>query len=534
MFESKSKLKEIEKENFSHDASIFKVIPKETFSSKDFEIVKDTIRSGKAFSVRAAGTCMSGGSLTSEKVIHVMPVKDFKLENNIFNEKGKAGKEIGDEHIWVPSNLYTRDLLKELEKENKFFAPYTSSKNLCMLGGMIGNNSSGEKSLTYGPTSKNISELKIILNTKELLGETYHAREKEITLENGIEIYEYRFEKDIINLIKNNLEVINKNKPHTNKNAAGYNIWDIYSKEKNTFNLTPLFIGAQGTLGVVTEARIKLESILKYSNMLIIPLDHIHDLPKTVKECVKSGATSVECFDHETYELAKIHMGQDAKLASLANNKKIVVFAEFCSDDRLEINKKIKNLKEKLSFINVTGHLAEKLEESNAYWNIRRASFGLLKDFAPSGYKAIPIIEDTIVDLEHYDNYLKELLEILYKYDMRYTYAGHIGDGSIRLIPLIKKDQRNASENILNMADEVYKLVKKYKGSISCDHNDGLARTYALWMQYDEEIIHIFKEIKSVLDFNNILNPGKKIKHCDNYNNEKEAREYSLKHICLI
>lgn len=533
MFESKSKLKEIEKENFSHDASIFKVVPKETFSSDNFDSVKEVIKNGETFSIRAAGTCMSGGSLTSEKVIHVTPVKAFKLENNIFNEEGKVGEKREDTYIWVPSNLYTRDLLKELEKENKFFAPYTSSKNLCMLGGMIGNNSSGEKSLTYGPTSKNISELKIILNTKELLGKIYHAREKETILENGVEIYEYKFEKEIINLIKNNLDIIGKNKPDTNKNAAGYNIWNIYNKEKNTFNLTPLFIGAQGTLGAVTEARIKLEPILKYSNMLIIPLDHIHDLPKTVKECVKSGATSVECFDHETYELAKIHMGQDAKLANLANNKKIVVFAEFCSDDRLEINKKIKNLKEKLSFINITGHLAEKSEESNAYWNIRRASFGLLKDFAPSGYKAIPIIEDTIVSLEHYDNYLKELLEILYKYDMRYTYAGHIGDGSIRLIPLIKKDQQNASENILNMADEVYKLVKKYNGSISCDHNDGLARTYALEMQYDAEIIHIFKEIKSILDFNNILNPGKKITHSNNYNNKKEAREYSLKHIYL-
>ena len=361
----------------------------------------------------------------------------------------------------------------------------------------------------------------------------YHAKEKKIMESDGLERYDYKFEEEIVNIIKNNLEIINKNKPTTNKNAAGYNMWDVYDSEKNTFNLTPLFIGAQGTLGIVTEAKIKIKNILKFECMLIIPLSNIHELPSVVKEAVSGGATSVECFDHETYELAKIHMAQDSKLANYANNKKIVIFAEFCND-KISVNKnKINLLKNNLHKLGINSYLTENIEESQAYWNIRRASFKLLRDFAPKGYKAIPIIEDTIISLEHYDNYLKELLEILYKYDMRYTYAGHIGDGSIRLIPLIRKDQTGAKEDILNMADEVYTLVKKYNGSISCDHNDGLARTYALSMQYDEEILHIFKDIKSILDYNNILNPGKKITHCKNYNNNREAREYVLKNIYL-
>ncbi len=522
IFNSQKKQDFFLKEKYSTDASIFKVIPNEAFEYENFEPVIEIIKNKEIFSIRGAGTCMSGGSLTSNKVIHIKPVKDFILK-----------KENMSEYIWVNSNIYIKDLLVELKKNNKFFAPYTSSKDVCMLSGMIGNNSSGEKSLTYGPTSKNILELKIILNTKELSGEIYHAKEKLIQIENGKDVYDYKFEEEILSIIKNNLEIINKNKPNTNKNAAGYNIWDIYNPTKNTFNLTPLFIGAQGTLGVVTEAKIKINDILKSKDMLIIPLTHIHDLPKVVKEAVNSGATSVECFDHETYELAKIHMASDAKLTNYANNKKIVIFAEFCKDKISENKNNINLLKNNLYELNINSYMVENEEESEAYWNIRRASFKLLRDFAPKGYKAIPIIEDTIVSLEHYDNYLKELLEILYKYDMRYTYAGHIGDGSIRLIPLIKKDQPNAKENILNMADEVYKLVRKYNGSISCDHNDGLARTYALEKQYDTEIINIFKEIKSILDCNNILNPGKKITHSKNYNNEKEARVYALKHVSL-
>lgn len=514
-------------EKYSHDASIFKIIPREALEADDFENVIESIKNKESFSIRAAGTCMSGGSLSYEKIIHVKPVKDFRLskEENITLEEVES--------IWVNSNIYIKDLLVELEKENKFFAPYTSSKDVCMLSGMIGNNSSGEKSLSYGPTSKNILELKVILNTKELCGEVYHAKEKKIIESSNSEKYDYRFEEEIISIIKNNKEIINKNKPNTNKNAAGYNVWDVYNVEKNTFNLSPLFIGAQGTLGIVTEARIKINDILKFDDMLIIPLENIHDLPDVVKECVSSGATSVECFDHETYELSKIHMARDAKSANYANNKKIVIFAEFCND-KMSVNKnKINLLKNNLHELKINSYIAENKEEREAYWNIRRASFKLLKDFAPKAYKAIPIIEDTIVSLEHYDDYLKELLEILQKYDMRYTYTGHIGDGCIRLIPLIKKDQANAKENILNMADEVYALVKKYNGSISCDHNDGLARTYALSIQYDDEMLQIFKEIKSVLDYNNILNPGKKITHCKKYNDNREARIYALKNIDL-
>ncbi len=478
-------------DTYSTDASIFKIMPSGVAKIGSVEQVKYLIENKIKFSLRGAGTCMSGGSLTEEMLIDTLNL------DKIISQ---------DEHsITTQPGIMTRDLLTYLEKSGQIFAPYTSSKNLCSIGGMLGNNSSGEKSLMYGPTSKNVLELKILLADNNI----YHAREKEIGRENN-------FEKEILKLIIDNQEIIKNNKPNTHKNAAGYNIWDLLDFEKKTFNLTPLFIGAQGTLGFITEAKLKTIKIQKHNNMMVVPLEHIHDLPYVVQTMLNYKPTSVECFDNETYDLAKIHMAKDAEHAILCKNKKIIVFVEFCSDDVEENISKLKSLQSEMHAATINSYILENEEERNAYWNIRRASFGLLRDFAPSGYKAIPIIEDTIVSIEHYDNYLKELLEIIYKYDMRYTYAGHIGDGSIRLIPLVKigksQDENNMiKENILKMAEEVYALVQKYKGSISCDHNDGLARSYTLGTQYTPEILEIFKKIKNILDPDNIFNPGKKV-----------------------
>jgi FAD/FMN-containing dehydrogenase len=512
-------------EKCSTDASIFKVVPSGVVEVKSWTDVSDHIKLNRKFSVRAAGTCMSGGSLTEDLVLDILNMCEMGEVERVSDVSGVQGGGFAAA-LWCETGTMIRDLLSKLEKENLFFAPYTSSKNLCTLGGMLGNNSSGEKSLTYGPTSKNVTELKVILNMPELKGEIYHTKEKSLEDQNL-----YNFEKEILKILIENKDIIKNNKVNTHKNAAGYNVWDIIDFEKGTFNLTPLFIGSQGTLGVIAKAKIKTYNILNHAHMLVVPLEHIHDLPAVVSVCVESGSTSVECFDNETYALAMIHMRQDADLAILAKNKKIVIFAEFCNNDENVNMQKIKALQDILHTKNIKSYNIKTDEngkrESEAYWNIRRASFKLLKDFAPTGYKAIPIIEDTIVSLEHYDDYLKELLEIVYKYDMRYTYAGHIGDGSIRLIPLIKKDQPNAAENILNMADEVYALVKKYNGSISCDHNDGLARTYALNDFYKPEIIDIFTQIKNILDPEHILNPGKKVF------NKKESREKALRYIYL-
>jgi glycolate oxidase len=145
-----------------------------------------------------------------------------------------------------------------------------------------------------------------------------------------------------------------------------------------------------------------------------------------------------------------------------------------------------------------------------------------LKDHAHGTKKAAPFIEDTIINVAHYGEFLGALETILSDYDMTYTYAGHIGDGSIRLIPLVDLEAPNAAETIFELAKRVYDLVFAFDGSMSVDHNDGLIRTPFLPAMYGEEVCSLFERVKTILDPNNIFNPGKKV---------NGDLQYSMKHV---
>jgi len=502
--------KDINTEKYSTDASIFKIKPNNVHTAEDIFELQDFVMKSKHITARAAGTCMSGGSLTEFDMVDITNLNKILEINSEDKNNGYA---------YVESGILYRDLESALKKDDMFFAPYTSSKNICSLGGMLGNNASGEKSLTYGATVKNILEVEMLMHTGEIIIfkeiSEQEVLQKIENKDNTISKLESNIYKNIFHIYNQNKELIKFKRPHSTKVAAGYNIFDIYNENKKTWSLIPIIIGSQSTLGIITKVKIKTYPILPYSYMAVIATDHIHDLPKIVKTCVDHKSTSVECYDDNTYKLAIVHMKKDADLANISKNKKITIIAEFCGNDEEEIKSKVKNLIEDIqknnpSLVNST-HEVNNDDERNAYWNIRRASFALLRDFSPSTHRAIPIIEDTIVSIDLYDQFLNELLEILYKYDMTYTYAGHIGEGSIRLIPLIKKDTLNANEIIFKMAEEVYKLVAKYKGSISTDHNDGLARSYYLKEFYGDEFYKIIKSIKETFDPENKFNPGKKV-----------------------
>ncbi len=495
-------------ELYAKDASIFKVTPNRAAQIENWQEISDLLNKKTKIAIRGAGTCMSGGSLTENFILDITKVSKIL--------------EVTKDYAVVESGILYKDLEKELLKINKFFAPYTSSKHLCAIGGMIGNNASGEKSLRYGSTLKSLLELDVMLSDGEIV------KIKEIPIDeakkyNANLIIKTLYEYVIKNVIPN-WEKVLEQKPNTNKNAAGYNVFDIYNPSSQTINLIPLFCGSQGTLGIVTNAKLKIYDILEYNKMLVIPVSNILDLPFIVNSCVNAGATSVECFDSHTYGLSEIHLPQEARLASLCKNKNLIIFAEWTSNSLKEVELQSESAVETLENKNITSHFVINEEERQAYWTIRRMSFKLLMDHAPLGYKAIPIIEDTIVDIKVYEKYLSELLEILKKYDLVYTFAGHISDGSIRLVPLINKNSKNPKEKIFSLAEEVYALVRKYNGSISCDHNDGLARTYILNKQYSEYLLNMFKDIKNILDPNNLLNEGKKV---------NGNREYSLSKIDL-
>ena len=397
------------------------------------------------------------------------------------------------------------------------------------MGGIVNNNSGGEKSLKYGKTEKYVKNLKVVLSD----GNKYSVKpqtEKELQEKLKLKSFEGEIYRNIYELIVNNYQTLKKAKPDVSKNSAGYYLWNVWDPENKIFDLTKLFVGAQGTLGLVTEASIQLLPTKKYSEMMIVYLNDLSLLGKIINTVLPLKPESFETYDNHTLLLAiKFFTGFAKKLGTknfitlawqflpdflmlvTGGIPKLVLQVEFTSNQRHELNDKIARLKDNLKPFNLKVNIAPNKKAEKKYWLIRRESFNLLRHKVKDKHTA-PFIDDFIVKPEYLTEFLPKLNNILHKYPhLTYTVAGHLGDGNFHIIPLMRIEDPKQREIIPTLAKEVYELVIKYKGSITAEHNDGLIRTPYLKQMYGEKIISLFEETKKIFDPQNIFNPRKKV-----------------------
>ena len=492
----------------SVDASIFQVMPELVAVPKDVEDLKTLIRNVNALkdsgnevsvSARAGGTCMSGGSLNQSVIVDMKPgfswVEDFDTKNKT---------------VWVGSGTYHRDLEKEAIKHNLLFAPYTSSKDICVIGGMVGNNASGEKSIRYGATVDNVMAIRMVCSdgNEYEFGSLSPQQLREKLSYDGFEGDLYRQLND---LVEQNWETVVGARPKVRKNAAGYGIWRLWNKDKTDFNIAKLVVGSQGTLGFVTSAKLRLIEKLNHRRMIVIPIKELSSLALGVQTVLANSPEGLETYDYHTYDLAKKYLPQEAKLASIADGEHMVLMAQFVEQTKDQTDHYAEVCKKALERKGFTVHMVTDPHEVDAHWAIRRASFKMLMEHPDPNTSAVPFLEDTIVPIEHYGEFLAAVEAILTDYDMIYTYAGHIGDGSIRLVPLVNMEAEDAADKVFELMRRVADLVFAFGGSMSVDHNDGLIRSSLLARMYGDDVAQLFKQVKAIFDPKNIFNPGKKV-----------------------
>ena len=507
-FRGELKTDEQSREEASTDASIFQVTPEVVAVPVDVEDLKTVVRNVNglkeqgedvSLSARAGGTCMSGGSLSKSVVVDMKPgfswVGDFDLK---------------EKFVWVGAGTYHRDFEKEAMKHNLLFAPYTSSKDICVIGGMLGNNASGEKSIRYGATVDNVQAIKMVCSD----GNEYEFSSltpQELRDKLNYEGFEGDLYRQLNDLVEQNWETIQGARPKVRKNAAGYGIWRLWNKDKTDFNIAKLVIGSQGTLGFVTSAKLRLIDRLNHRRMMVIPIGELGRLAEGVQTVLANHPEGLETYDYHTYELAKKHMPKEAELAKIADGEHMVLIAQFVEQTKDQTDHYAEVCKKALERKGFKPHMVSDPHEIDAHWAIRRASFKLLMEHPDPHTSAVPFLEDTIVSIEHYGEFLAALETILADYNMVYTYAGHIGDGSIRLIPLVNMEAENAADQVFELMRRVADLTFAFGGSMSVDHNDGLIRSGLLARMYGEDVMQLFKQTKAIFDPRNIFNPGKKV-----------------------
>lgn len=509
---------------YSRDASLFEVRPQVVVYPQNTGDVQSLVKYVAAhkkdtpqlsLTARSAGTDMSGGPLNESIIL------DFtKYMNHIIS--------IDDEKGIAQPGVYYRNFEKETLKRDRILPSYTASKELNAIGGMVANNSGGEKAIKYGKTERYVRRQKVVLTdgniyevkplTKSQLGQKMSQGDFEGTL------YKKLFE-----LIDSNYDVIEAAKPHVTKNSAGYYLWNVWDRNTQIFDLNKLIVGSQGTLAITVEAELGLVPVPKFSKMVVIYMRSIARLGDVVDTVMRFEPESFESYDDYSMKLAIKFAGDffttlgfwgaiklglqfvpDLLTVISGGVPKLILMVEVTGDNEREVITRAEAIKSAVKPFGFPTHVAKSKAEVEKYWKIRRESFNLLRKHV-KGKQTAPFIDDIIVDPHKMPEFLPKLQTILSQYKLQYTIAGHAGNGNFHIIPLMDLDNPISSDIILDLSKKVYRLVADYGGSITAEHNDGIIRTPFLPYMYKPEVIELFAKVKAIFDPQDIFNPGKKV-----------------------
>lgn len=515
---------------YSKDASIFEITPQIVICPKDPADIKAVIKLVNqnpnqhcSITVRAAGTDMGGGAINDSIIL------DTKYLNKII--------KVGDNGATTQPGVFYKDFENQTLAQDLLLPSYTASRELNTVGGMVANNSAGEKTLLYGQTEKYVKSLKAVLSD----GEEYTFKpldKKNLKTKLAQTDFEGEIYRKIYQLVDKNYDLIKSAKPIVSKNSTGYLAWEVW--DKTTFDLSKLFVGSQGTLGIITEITFRLTHPKKHSRMLVIFMKDLGELAEVVNCILEFQPESFEAYDDNTLKVVARFLPEVLKVFKASNLlsllvsflpemwmsitggfPKLVLLAEFTGNSEPEVLTKCQAAQTALKRYELQTRITSSPDDSKKYWTIRRESFNLLRHHS-LGFKTAPFIDDIIVNPKDLTVFLPALRQILDQYNLIYTIATHIGNGNFHIIPLMNFSDPKTKQVIPELGQKVYDLVFKFKGSMSAEHNDGLVRGPYLKQMYGEPMFNLFKEIKDIFDPRNIFNPHKKV---------DASLEYSMSHL---
>ncbi len=524
---------------YSHDASMFELRPKLVVKPLDAQDVECLVKlvtinkngsKGLSLTARSAGTDMSGGAINDSIIV------DFLAH---FNKIEK----IHPTYIQAQPGVFYRDFDKQSRLHGTLMPSYPASRDLASIGGMVNNNAGGEKSIEFGKTENFVNELQFVFadgierTVKPLNKAELDKKMKQKDFEG--DIY-----KKIFKLVDGHYDQIKAAKPHVTKNSTGYNLWNVWDRETGVFDLTQLIVGAQGTLGFVTDIKLRVVDARGDEGLLVLFMRDINDLGEVINKVMEYKPSRFESFDDATLWLSIRFMPSFLKILGwkkfihllvtlipdglqlLRGVPKLILMVSFKGNSEQEVRQKVHALHRELAKhrarYEINGFEEDPTEgKSEKFWIMRRYSFQLLRSKVKDKHTA-PFIDDFVVPPPHLTAFLPKLRRIIKKYKLQATIAGHMGDGNFHVIPLMKLEDPRDRRKILPAMKAVNNLVLKYGGSLSGEHNDGLVRGPWLKQMYGSEILNLFREAKDIMDPQHIFNPHKKA---------NADWEYSFSHI---
>ena len=493
---------------FAKDQSIFSIAPAVIVYPRNENDIRKTARFSwqlaernriLPITARGSGTDTTGAALGSGIVI-VFPAH----MHHILELDSKSGV------VTVEAGINFSKLQQTLQTHGLVIPAYPASIEYSTLGGAVSNNVSGEKSYKYGAISNFVKSLRVVLANGEII-ETERLSKKELNKKLGLATFEGEVYRALDTLIEENKELISSSVLNLTRNNAGYSIADVKLKD-GSFDLTPLFIGSQSTLGIIEEITLEALPYNPVSTIVMCGIDELADFQNILNKIreFKTIPASLEMVNKDLIEICKEINPNQFKDSIGDNLNNYYLFIEFDIPNDHHMKKTIKQLSKLLDKSNANYQIEDDPELQLKLIKLKEASATYLSH-SDNLRKALPLIEDCVVPPDQLSNLIEGVKDLYKKVNLdKIAIWGHAGDGNIHLQPQLNLSQVGDRQKAFRLMDEYFKLVIKLGGSISGEHNDGRLKTPYLETQYGPEFYALMLKTKQIFDPYNILNPGVK------------------------
>ena len=496
---------------YATDASVYRKIPLAVAFPKDAKDLKILIEFATKNKItlipRTAGTSLAGQCVGDGIVVDVS-----KYFTNIisFDETSKT--------ITLEPGIVRDSLNVFLKPYQLFFGPNTSTSNRCMIGGMVGNNSSGSTSIKYGVTRDKVVAIDAILSDgssatfKEITSKDFIKKTQENSLEGKIyqSIYSELISESVQKEIKDQFPKQTIHRRNTGYAVDEFLTSDLFGGNSPTINVAKFLSGSEGTLAFSTAITLQLDALPpKESIMVCSHFTSINESLIATVTAMEHNLYNCELMDKTILDCTKSNREQAKNRFFLQGDPEAVLMLEVSANTIEAAEILANNLIEELEKNNLGYHHPKVYGKDIAKVHyLRKAGLGLLGNMI-GDKKAVACIEDTAVALEDLPKYIEEFTKIMEKYQQNAVYYAHAGAGELHLRPILNLKKKEDVVLFRKITTDTAKLVKKYKGSFSGEHGDGIVRAEFIPLMIGEKNYQLLRRIKKAFDPNNVFNKGK-------------------------
>jgi FAD/FMN-containing dehydrogenase/Fe-S oxidoreductase len=483
---------------YATDASIYQIMPLGVVLPKSTADVAAALEIAREYGTpviaRGAGTSQNGQPIGAGLIV------DFSRHlDRVLDYDAQAGT------VSVEPGVVLERLNARLKPDGWFFPVEPSTASRCTLGGMAGNNASGARSIRYGKMVDNVLAIEALLCDGERVvfgPSSPHgagAAGSQRACQLGLRVLE---------LARRERDEILRRYPKLQRRVGGYNLDALIAPEPN---LAHLLVGSEGTLAVTTALTLKLTRLPAHRAMGICQFPDFRAAMEATRHLVALGPTAVELADNNVLRLgADIPLFRDTLADITRGRPDCLLIVEFAGDGAEALKRDLKRLAEcmgDLGFPNAVVDVPEPARQ-RAVWDLREACLNIMMSMKGDA-KPVSFIEDCAVPLERLADYTSEMTALFARYGTRGTWYAHASVGCLHVRPILDMKSERDIKAMRAIAEAAVDLVKRFEGSFSGEHGDGISRSEFIAPMFGERLARAFAEVKEAFDPEGALNPGK-------------------------